>query len=75
MAENIQSYDKKEYLVSWKALFANIFWYDPSFVNWLSFSQYRKCGRAWLAGENKNSYRRFLVIEITLRDHIHSTRL
>ena len=25
MAENIQSYDKKEYLFSWKALFANIF--------------------------------------------------
>jgi hypothetical protein len=35
MAENIQSYDKKEYLFSWKALLANIF----SFVNRLSFSE------------------------------------
>jgi hypothetical protein len=39
MAENIQSYDKKEYLFSWKALFGNIFWYGPSFVNRLSFSE------------------------------------
>ena len=39
MAENIQSYDKKEYLFSWKALFGNIFWYGPSFVIRLSFSE------------------------------------
>jgi hypothetical protein len=39
MAENIQSYDKKEYLFSWKALLANIFWFGPSFVNRFSFSE------------------------------------
>ena len=39
MAENIQSYDKKEYLFSWKALFPNSFWFGPSFVNRLSFSE------------------------------------
>jgi hypothetical protein len=39
MAENIQSYDKKEYLFSWKALLANIFWFGPCFVNRFSFSE------------------------------------
>jgi hypothetical protein len=31
---------------------------------------YRKCSRARLAGANKIIYRKFLIIEITLRDHI-----
>ena len=36
-----------------------------------SFS--KMCSRAGHAGANKNSYRTFLTIEITLRDHTRST--
>ena len=38
---------------------------------YVHFLKYRKSSRAWFAGANKNSYiyRKFLFIEITLRDH------
>jgi hypothetical protein len=43
MAENIQSYDKKEYLFSWKALLANIFWFGPMKIRetWTDYQNWR----------------------------------
>ena len=66
MAENMQGYDKTAV-----TFLEGINWFGPSLVNPLSFSKfiYRKCSRAGLAGANRNSYRKFLTIEIALREH------
>ena len=59
-------------------MFVNIYWLGAFFCQsiFTFWNIYRKSSRAWFAGANKNSYRTFLIIEITLRDHtsIQKTR-
>jgi hypothetical protein len=64
MDENMQGYHK--------ALFVNIYWFGAFFCqSTFTFRNiYSKSSRAWFSGANKNSYRKFLIIEIILRDHI-----
>jgi len=53
-----------------KHLLAWDFFCQSTFTLW---NIYRKSSRSWFAGANRNNYRKFLIIEITLRDHIMET--